>query len=325
MSYGRIATEFNGGVDGAGYADYFRQVNISDFQKIVWDYYRHNKRPMQWRDDPSPYNVAVSEVMLQQTQVARVLEKFPVFIAQFPDFQSLAAAPADDVLRAWQGMGYNRRALYLHRLAMKVTEDYDGSLPSDPTELIKLPGIGPGTAGSIAAFAYNKPVVFIETNIRRVFIHHFFPSTQVVTRSLSKGLSKDPSTLLGMTDEGASDQKVRDSELLPLIESALDPKNPREWYYALMDYGTMLAKTVPNPNRRSRHYALQSKFEGSDRQIRGEILRQILQRDEWEISAIEKHFPAESTERMQKILDQMTKEKILFRRQNYFTAVESVS
>ena len=181
--------------------------------------------------------------MLQQTQVSRVMEKFPAFVKRFPSFEALAAASPGEVIAAWQGLGYNRRALNLHRLANEI----DGQLPRDPQELVKLPGIGPSTAGSIAAFAFNAPVVFIETNIRRVFIHHFF-----------------------------SDQaEVHDKEILLLVEATLDQERPREWYYALMDYGSFLAKQLPNPNRRSKHYTVQSRFEGSDRQLRGAMVRAL--------------------------------------------------
>lgn len=203
---------------------------------------------MPWRETSDPYLITISEVMLQQTQVSRVLVKFPEFIAAFPDFGSLAGVGVADILKVWQGMGYNRRALNLQKLGQRVITDYDGQLPSDPSELVMLPGIGPHTAGSIAAFAFNRPSVFVETNIRRVFIHHFFEDL-----------------------DGVSDK-----QLLPLVEAALDRDNPREWYWALMDYGAMLAKSMPNPNRRSQHYAVQSKFEGSDRQIRGQILRVLM-------------------------------------------------
>lgn len=221
---------------------------INELQELVWDYYRDNAREMPWREDPNPYWVVVSEVMLQQTQVSRVMEKFLEFVNRFGGFEELAQASPADVITAWQGLGYNRRALNLHKLANVVVEEYGGDLPSDPVDLVKLPGIGPGTAGSIAAFAFDAPVVFIETNIRRVFIHHFFE-----------------------VREG-----VGDKEILPLVEAALDREAPREWYYALMDYGTHLAKSVPNPNRRSKHHVVQSKFEGSDRQIRGAILRALV-------------------------------------------------
>ncbi|HWA64417.1 MAG TPA: A/G-specific adenine glycosylase [Candidatus Paceibacterota bacterium] len=202
---------------------------------------------MKIRSDGSldPYRIFVSEIMLQQTQASRVIEKYRRFIKLFPSFQVLAAAPTADVLRAWQGLGYNRRALFLQRAARIVVDRWKGDLPADPALLVALPGVGPNTAGSIAAFAFNKPVVFIETNIRRVFIHFFF---------------KDAAS-------------VPDAAIREYISQTLDSRRPRDWYYALMDYGAMLAKTISNPNRRSRHYAKQSRFEGSFRQVRGEILR----------------------------------------------------
>jgi A/G-specific adenine glycosylase len=223
------------------------QSQIKAFQKTVWDYYKVNRRDMPWRKTTDPYAIVVSEIMLQQTQVSRAGEKFGSFMSTFPDFKTLAAAPTSAVITAWQSLGYNRRALNLHKLAQIIVRDFDGKLPEHQSELIKLPGIGAGTAGSIAAFAFNMPAVFIETNIRRVFIQHFFDDEAIVS----------------------------DKELLSLVEVALDKENPREWYYALMDYGTYLAKTMPNPNRRSIHYTKQSKFEGSLRQLRGEILRQL--------------------------------------------------
>lgn len=183
--------------------------------------------------------------MLQQTQVSRVVPKYQQFTELFPDFYSLTQASAAQILHAWQGLGYNRRALFLQRLAHVIVNDYGGTVPSTVEELERLPGIGPATARSIAAFAYNEPTVFIETNVRRVFIHHFFPTKQSVT----------------------------DQELLPLVAATVSSSKTREWYWALMDYGTFLATTTINPNRRSRHYVRQSRFEGSRRQARGAILR----------------------------------------------------
>ncbi|MGD0081379.1 MAG: A/G-specific adenine glycosylase [Methanoregula sp.] len=226
--------------------------SIPGFQRIVLSHYEQYGRTMPWRSTPDPYPVLVSEIMLQQTQVDRVMAKFPAFIFAFPDFASLAAAPIPDVLAAWQGLGYNRRALALRNCAEIVMSRYGGVLPADPGILSGFPGIGHATASSICAFAFNMPVVFIETNIRRVFIHHFFPGTG----------------------------EVSDSEILPLVEQALYRENPRVWYWALMDLGTALKKVVPNPNRRRRHYARQSAFEGSDRQVRGMVLRLLLAKGE---------------------------------------------
>lgn len=222
-----------------------QSVEIKEFQKTVWDYYGENRRAMPWRDVITPYRTFVSEVMLQQTQVARVMEKFPQFIKQFPSFKALATAPLNELLSVWQGMGYNRRALYLKKSAETVVRDYHGRLPRSPEELEKLAGIGPATARSIAAYAWNAPVAFIETNIRAVFLHHFF----------------------------AGRSGVSDSQLLPFVEAALDRKNPREWYYALMDYGVMLKRLHKNPSRASLHHTKQSKFEGSVREVRGKIVR----------------------------------------------------
>ncbi len=212
-------------------------------------YKEHGRHALPWRQDTSPYSIFLSEVMLQQTQVSRVLTKYAEFMAVLPSLETLAAAPQAEVLRLWRGLGYNRRALWLKQAAEMVVRDRHGVLPSGPAELQKLPGIGPNTAGSIAAFAYNEPTVFIETNIRRVFIHHCF----------------------------ADQQGVDDAELKPLIAESLEGQQPRQWYWALMDYGSYLASQVPNPNRRSKHYAKQSKFVGSDRQIRGEVLRLLLE------------------------------------------------
>lgn len=221
---------------------------IAQFQETVWDYYKKFGRKLPWRKTRDPYKIFVSEIMLQQTQVASVLKKYGPFIKIFPDFSSLAKADTKKLLKVWQGLGYNRRALYLKKSAEIIVKRFKGILPQDLKTLRTLPGIGESTAGSLIAFVFNKPVIFIETNIRRVYIHFFF---------------KDK--------EGISD-----SQLIPILEKTLDSLHPRDWYYALMDYGTRLKKTVENPNKRSKHYFPQSKFEGSDRQIRGIILKQLL-------------------------------------------------
>ncbi len=221
---------------------------VRGFRNIIRRYYRDFGRRQPWRETRDPYAILVSELMLQQTTVERVMEKYPSFIARFPDFSVLAGVDAPEVLKEWQGLGYNRRALNLHKLARQVVSEHKGVLPSEEEELIALPGIGPYTAGAVRAFAFNLPSVIIETNIRRVFLHFFFP--------------------------GTSD--VHDRELFPLIQRTLDKKDPRSWYYGLMDYGTDLKKRVPNPNKRSRHYSIQSPFEGSHRQKRSRILRAVL-------------------------------------------------
>jgi A/G-specific adenine glycosylase len=220
------------------------------FKKIIWDYYKKNKRTLFWREKITPYYVFVSEVMLQQTQVSRVEKKFPQFIKEFPDFKSLAHATNKKLLQVWQGMGYNRRALYLKKIAEIIMRKYKGMIPKRPDLLDELPGIGQTTALSIIVFAYNLPHIFIETNIRRVFIHSFF----------------------------ADSENINDKDIFPLVKKTLDKKNPREWYYALMDYGSHLPKITKNPNRKSKHYKKQSRFHGSNREIRGAIIKSILKK-----------------------------------------------
>ena len=158
------------------------EERITLFREKVWAYYRKSGRhDLPWRAAITPYHILVSEVMLQQTQVSRCLVKYPEFIRTFPDFQALADASLTDLLRVWEGMGYNRRALALKTTAGQVMSRYEGVLPRDEQELQKLPGIGTATAAAIMAFAYNLPVVFIETNIRRAFIHCFFTGSLTVS------------------------------------------------------------------------------------------------------------------------------------------------
>lgn len=242
------------------------------FKNSITSHYKNKKRDFPWRNTNNPYHILVSEVMLQQTQTFRVLPKYLAFLKEFPTVESLARAPLSQVLMVWSGLGYNRRAQYLHQTAKILVEQYQGKIPTDPTFLDQLPGIGSTTAGAIVAFSYNLPVVFIETNIRRVFIHFFFPSKK----------------------------KVSDKELLPLIKKTLDRENPREWYWALMDYGALLGGRGANPNRRSAHYTKQTPFEGSLRKMRGEIMRILLQHRELGIDELKRLLSEE--ERIPKAL-----------------------
>jgi A/G-specific adenine glycosylase len=216
------------------------------FVKKVWAYYKtHGRHGLLWRRAKDPYKILVSEIMLQQTQVERVLPKYKAFLRRFPNIKVLAKAPLKDVLSTWQGLGYNRRAKMLHECAKYVLSHHKARLPKTHGALMALPGIGPYTASAVMAFAYNTPSQMIETNIRSVYIHHFFND----------------------------DYEVHDKELLLRIEHTLDRDNPREWFYALMDYGAYIKKTFGNPNKRSAHHKRQSTFIGSNRQIRGAIIR----------------------------------------------------
>lgn len=258
-------------------------VLLIDFKKIIWNYYGASGRFFDWRHTDDPYKVFISEVMLQQTQTARVAQKFPQFIATFPDFKSLAGASLKEVLLQWQGLGYNRRGMYLQQAAQIIVQQYDSILPNDPELLVKLPGIGKATAASICAFAFNSPTIFVETNIRAVFIHFFFQGQEL----------------------------VHDNEIVPLVQASIDKEHARDWYYALMDYGVMLKKTFINPSRKSKHHSKQSKFDGSDRQIRGMILRILTQAHapiSYETLAT---LTQKDSARVSKIIDQMIKDKLL--------------
>lgn len=270
-------------------------ATIARFRRLIWQHYRAHGRAMPWRTTQDPYAILISECMLQQTQVDRVIRKYAAFMAQFPDFGVLARSPLRDVLAAWQGLGYNRRALWLHRLAKTILAQYEGVLPDDPMILRTLPGIGPGTAGAIAAFAFHTPTVFIETNIRRVFIHFFFSNPKKSKRRRS-----------GATI-GTGMAGVGDTEILSLVERTVSRKNPREWYYALMDYGAMLGQRRDNPNRRSKHYAVQPRFEGSRRQLRGKILAAFLAEPSLAIALLAKKL-ALPTATIKDIRNTLTKE-----------------
>ena len=217
------------------------------FQQVIRNYYGEHGRIFPWRQTRNPYHILVSEIMLQQTQTSRVVDKYEEFVAYFPDFLSLAEAPVRAVLQAWQGLGYNRRAIALQRIAQKVLADLDGELPSSPETLETFPGIGRYTASAVAALAFNKPVAFVETNIRAVFLYFFFKEKTGVT----------------------------DREILPLVEATMDKANLREWYYALFDYGAMLKKRE-KLTAQSAHYHKQGPFKGSNREVRGKVLRLIL-------------------------------------------------
>jgi A/G-specific adenine glycosylase len=255
---------------------------IAGFQGLILDHYRLHGRDLPWRKTDNPYHIFVSEVMLQQTQVERVTGKYGEFIRTFPDFRNLAAASLKEILGVWQGMGYNRRALALVEAAGIVAYRYGGFLPDSAEELAGLPGIGKATAASILAFAFNKPVIFIETNVRRVFIETWF----------------------------SREEKVSDKDILPLVDQTLDRKDPRTWYHALMDYGSMLGKRRTNANSRSVHYRKQGPFKGSDRKIRGMILRLLIDSHVLSFGVIGERV-GEDGERIRRILGSLEQEGLV--------------
>lgn len=224
-------------------------MDNSKFQSLLKTKGEELYREMPWRQDTRPYYILVSELMLQQTQVDRVVPKFSQFIRLFPDQSSLANAPLAQVLTAWQGLGYNRRAKYLHQAAQMVVSKFEGSFPQNQIELESLPGVGKNTAGAILAYAFNIPSIFIETNIRTVYIHHFF----------------------------ADDFDISDKQIIELLSKTISQNNPRQFYWALMDYGSHLKRSGIKNINRSKHYVKQAPLKGSLREARGIILKHLTQ------------------------------------------------
>ena len=223
-----------------------RQIRV--FRQTVWKYWaKAGRHELPWRKTKDPYRIFVSEMMLQQTQVPRVIEKYKKFLKQFPNVQTLARASLGKVLKVWSGLGYNRRGKYLRDAAKVIVEKYAGKVPRDVALLRTLPGVGPYTASAVRVFAFDEPDVLIETNIRAALIHHFHQG-----RSL-----------------------VEDRDILPIAEKAEKEQDPRKWQWALMDYGAHLKRSGVRNNHRSAHYSKQSRFEGSLRQVRGAILREL--------------------------------------------------
>jgi A/G-specific adenine glycosylase len=224
-------------------------LSIAEFQDRVYEAGRlYEREGLPWRYIDDPYAVYLSEVMLQQTQVKRVLEYWPRFLDAFPTLDALAAAEPSAVLGLWQGLGYNRRALSLLKCAKECVERFDGMLPTQERDLISLPGIGPSTAAGIISFAHNRSSVYIETNVRTVFIDQFFPE----------------------------EDEVHDKQIEPLVRESCPQDDARRWYYALLDWGAHIKQTKGNASRRSKSYTRQSKFEGSRRQKRAFVVRELL-------------------------------------------------
>ncbi len=223
--------------------------DIIKVRTIIRNFFKKHQREFPWRETTDPYAILVSELMLQQTQTDRVVPKYTVFIKKYPSAELLARASLSEILSLWQGLGYNRRAKFLHSAAKEVMRR--GYFPKSIVELETLPGVGRYTARAVAAFAYNTPSFFIETNIRTVLIHHFFSDKEAVS----------------------------DKELIPYLEKLIGTKEPRFWYSALMDYGSFLKKEKKNvSHRKSSVYKKQSPLKGSVREVRGEIIILLTQK-----------------------------------------------
>jgi A/G-specific adenine glycosylase len=257
---------------------------VARFRRAVRSRYRRHGRDLPWRKTRDPWRILVSEVMLQQTQIPRVLGRYAAFLEAYPVPAALARAPLAEALTLWKGLGYNRRCLGLQRAASEIVARFGGRVPRSVEDLDSLPGVGRYTACAVAAFAFGTPVAFIETNIRRVFIHWFFPGSG----------------------------RVHDRDILPLVERTMDRRRPGEWFNALMDYGAWLAGEVVNPNRRSVHHARQPRFEGSRRQARGKVLALLAAGKPQRISTLARHLGT-TEERLTPIIGELEAEGFLAR------------
>jgi len=259
-------------------------MTVSDFRRTVWAHYKkHGRHDLPWRKTHDVYKVLVSEVMLQQTQVDRVIPFYTKFIKQFPTAKKLAAAPLSEVLKSWQGLGYNRRAKMLHAAAKELSAIPISSYRTNLVcELEKLPGVGPYTARAVAAFAYNTDVIVIETNIRTAVIHHFFPKKK----------------------------KVSDIEIEKILIEALPIGRAREWYSALMDYGAHLKRSGISHNAKGKTYTKQLKFVGSLREARGAILREFT-KGVTSRAKLVNLLGLSRKEQMKKALEALTKEGLI--------------
>lgn len=288
------------------------------FLEVLWEHYATAGRgSLPWRVPEAdgsfdPYKIMVSELMLQQTQVSRVIPKYEAFLSSFPTVKVLASTSLGEVLRAWQGLGYNRRAKFLWQAAQIV--DNLNYFPDTPEELVRLPGVGKNTAGAILAYAFNQPTLFVETNVRTVYIHHFFADKQevddkeilnVLRQTVPWGEGKEKPETLALQKPGAMRKTVGLSHGEP----------PREFYWALMDYGSHLKTKVGNVNKASKHYVKQSAFHGSRRQVRGHVLR-VLQTGSKSVTELAQHIP---DERLQTVLDELVTEHLIVQKHKRYS------
>lgn len=263
---------------------------ITALQQEILDWYAKNKRDLPWRRTRDPYAILISEVMLQQTQVGRVIQKYEEWMDVFPTITALAQASTRDVLLHWSGLGYNRRALYLKKLAEGVVGLRGGLFPRSEKELMALPGIGQYTARAILCFAFDEQIAVVDTNVRKV----------ILTKS--------------------NDIQDNPKEIQKIADMLLPQERAYEWNQALMDYSSAMLKkekiTIPK----------QKPFKNSDRFFRGEILRQLLLQEtlsEKKLFALLNEKSAIATDRLQKVLEGMEKDNLIARKENMIILPES--
>ncbi len=269
-------------------------MTITEFRKFILSWYGKNKRSFPWRKTSDPYRILVSEVMLQQTQISRVVPKYKKFLQEFPTLKSLAQVSTRKLLKTWKGLGYWKRALFLRESARKIIKEYLGKFPQDSRSLETLPGIGPYTAKAIACFAFRKKEAFLDTNIRKVYLHFFFSKRK----------------------------KVSDREILEIAQRAVRKKNPKAWHYALFDYGAAVLKGK-RINRKSLHYYRQSPFQGSFRSFRTKAVRLLLSQNKTSHKTLESFLEKEirKTQKSyssEEILFSLLKDKLIKKSKKYY-------
>jgi len=234
--------------------------DVAADRRRLFAWYRPRRDAYPWRTTPDdPYRVLVSEVMLQQTQAPRVVPIFDAFVARFPDVATLAAASRADVVRAWAGLGYHRRAVALHRAAGEIVERHGAEVPRTSAGLRSLPGVGPYTASAVASIAHGVPVAAVDTNVRRIAARYF---------------------------QGREPDEVPGHHVVEAADAWVPVGRPGDWNQALMDLGRVVCRPRPRcddcPFRACRFRAdgrvgrssarRQPAFEGSLRQVRGRVL-----------------------------------------------------
>lgn len=279
------------------------------FQKKILDWYTVNKRDLPWRATREPYSILISEIMSQQTQLPRVIPKYTAWIEKFPRVESLANAKVSDVLQYWSGLGYNRRALHLKKTAEVITKKYRGKFPQTESELRELPGIGKYTARAVLCFAFDHQIAVVDTNVRKVILTQIInPENSKLTRteSLSDGASNN-------------DRKIDEHFIEDLAEQLLPKGRAYEWNQALMDYAASVLKKekIPIPK--------QTKFIGSHRYFRGQILKQLLHKNRLSLEElgplIKQDFNKNEIEWLQKILEELVREGFLVYKNDTFSLV----
>ncbi len=271
------------------------QQKIVDFQNLILEWYQKNQRDLPWRETREPYKILISEVMSQQTQLSRVVPKYEAWLEKFPTVQSLAKAKVAEVLQYWSGLGYNRRALNLKKTAEIISEKYHGKFPEDEKELVSLPGIGQYTARAVLCFAFDQQIAVVDTNVRKVILTQLLNSEKVEKQNLRLSDSKD-----------SLENKIDDKKMYEIATQLLPIGKAYEWNQALMDYSAAMLKKekIPIPK--------QSKFHGSRRYYRGQILKLLLQKKKVAIQdvglLIKKDYIDNEKEWLQKLLDELAAE-----------------